>query len=314
MAARAEAQRITVFSVIAFGFSWALAGVGCLLGITTESGWPYMLLAALCMFGPAVAACIAQRRFDGLPWSGLGFPVKGTNWKVLILTIAGALLLVPLYLLCQHILGDRLGFALFGHAEVSDARLAAAIAELMAQLGAGASDASKLPEVPAWALLLIIQAGALLSAFSLNLAFMLGEELGWRGYLFQVCARWSALRRIALTGVLWGLWHAPLIAMGHNYPGYPFVGIAMMVGYCLLAAFLFDWTRVRSRSIWSSAVLHGLINGTAGGAALFAWGGHPLVGSLVGVAGFIVLALFIVAILLFDPGYRAMLLRPQPGP
>lgn len=309
-----ESKRIIRFCAIAFGFTWLVAGIGWSMGITTEALVPYMVVAALCMLGPAIAAIILQRKVDGLPWSGLGFVIKGTQWRVLLLTAAMGMLLVPLYLLIQHVLGDRLGIAAFGHAAVSDERLTIAISDLMAQFGKDEPVAeSSLRGMPAWALLLIIQVAALFSAFSLNLIFMLGEELGWRGYLYQVTEHWSGIRRIALTGVLWGLWHAPLIAMGHNYPGYPVVGIGMMVIFCMLAGFLFDWTRARSGSIWSSAMLHGLINGTAIGSSLFGWGGHPLVGSIVGVGGFITMAVFIVAIVAMDRDYRAMLSGAQPS-
>ena len=304
-------QRLVRYCAIAFGFTWLLAGLGWLFGINAGSGLGYMALAALCMLGPAIAAIICQRHFDRRSWSGLGLRIAGTNGRILVGTIAVGLSLSPLYLLVQHLFGDVLGFALFGHAEVSTTRLASALLELSAQFGASPADAAKnawMLEIPAWLLLIGVQVVAVLSAFSLNLVFMLGEELGWRGYLYQELQGWSALRRIGFTGVLWGLWHAPLIAMGHNYPGYPVIGIGMMVLFCLLASFIFDWSRTRSASIWSSAVLHGIINGSAGGAVLFAWGGHPLVGSVVGLAGFMVLALVILAILMLDGVYRRSLL------
>lgn len=304
-------QRLVRFCAIAFGYTWLLAGLGWLSGINADSGLGYLALAAFCMLGPAIAAIICQRHFDRRTWSGLGLRIAGTNGRILVGTIAVGLSLSPLYLLVQHFFGDVLGIALFGHAEVSTARLASALLELSAQFGASPADALKnawLLEIPAWLLLIGVQVVAVLSAFSLNLVFMLGEELGWRGYLYQELQAWSTLRRIGVTGVLWGLWHAPLIAMGHNYPGYPVIGIGMMVLFCLLASFIFDWSRARSASIWSSAVLHGIINGSAGGAVLFAWGGHPLVGSVVGLAGFMVLALVILAILMLDGSYRRSLL------
>lgn len=309
-----EKQRIIRFSAIAYGYSWLVAGIGWLMGVTTEALIPYMVLAGLCMLGPAIAAIIMQRKVDRMPWAGLGLRIQGTDLRVLLLTAAMGMLLVPLFLLIQHVLGDQFGIAAFGHSTVSDERLSTALAELKESFGAGEkSDQSVLLGLPAWAVLLIIQFAALLSSFSLNLIFMLGEELGWRGYLYQITRNWSGMRRIALIGVLWGLWHAPLIAMGHNYPGYPIIGIGLMVIFCLLAALLFDWTRARSGSIWSSAMLHGLINGTAVGSMLFAWGGHALVASIVGVGGFITMAVFIVIIIAFDRSYRSMLFAAQPA-
>ena len=81
--------------------------------------------------------------------------------------------------------------------------------------------------------------------------------------------------------------------------------IPLMMLFCVLLAVPFDHARWRSGSIWAPCILHGIINGSAGGFGLFAWGGHPLVGSPVGLAGFITLALLTIGILVFDGGYRA---------
>lgn len=253
-----DRSRIIGYCLLAFGFTWALAGIGWLLGIDTGSGFAYMVLAALCMLGPSIAAIIRQRRIERLPWIGLGLNLAGTRWKTLAATCVIGMLIAPLYLLTQHLLGDVMGIASFGHVEVSNARMATAVVEIAEQLGSKDADpnSSWLMDVPAWLVLVIVQVAALFSAFSLNLLFMLGEELGWRGYLWQVTSEWNGLRRVGLTGVLWGVWHAPLIALGHNYPGHPVSGIGMMVVFCTLAALLFDWSRTRSGSIWSSALLH----------------------------------------------------------
>jgi membrane protease YdiL (CAAX protease family) len=83
----------------------------------------------------------------------------------------------------------------------------------------------------------------------------------------------------------------------------------MMVLLCLAMALLFDWTRTRSRTIWSSCLLHGVINGSAGATVLFMWAGHPLVGSVAGLAGVIAIVVLGSAILLFDGNYRRTFLR-----
>ena len=52
--------------------------------------------------------------------------------------------------------------------------------------------------------------------------FAMGEEAGWRGYLWSVLRPLGFWRTAAIVGVAWGLWHAPIIAAGHNYgTGYP---------------------------------------------------------------------------------------------
>jgi membrane protease YdiL (CAAX protease family) len=103
-----------------------------------------------------------------------------------------------------------------------------------------------------------------------------------------------------------------LIAVGHNYPGHPIAGIPLMMVFCLLLALLFDWSRVRSGSVWAPVLLHGLINGSAGLFAYFAYDGHWLMASPLGVSGFMAIGLVGLSVLLLDPSYRRSLTSPPP--
>ncbi|MFC0679577.1 type II CAAX prenyl endopeptidase Rce1 family protein [Lysobacter korlensis] len=296
-------RRITSFLGLTFGFTWLVVGAGYLLGVTSIRSPGYIALAALCMLCPALAAVIQQLVLDRESWSGLGISLKATRWSIVFWTAAVGTAIVPLYLLVTHLLAAALGFEGFGQVSVTSEQVSSALAsggERAAVLRA------LLENIPGWAVLVGALLVALVAAVTVNLPFMLGEELGWRGYLWQRTAHWNGYSRVLFTGTAWGLWHAPLVAMGHNYPGYPAAGIGMMVILCILLAFLFDWTRSRSRSIWSSCVLHGLINGTVGLAVVFAPGSHALFG-VTGAGGFAALGLMVVAIVAFDRPYRAQL-------
>lgn len=276
-----------------------------------------MLVAGACMFMPAVAALVQQRLLDKAPWTGLGLRFRGMNWKMLGATAVIGMLLVPVVLLVVHVCGNVVGIAAFGDVSITSQRLAASLETMMVELGGGSANSATsalLAMLPAWAVLVIMLFSALLTACTFNLPAMLGEELGWRGYLHQHLAGWPTAGRIAFVGVVWGLWHAPLVAMGHNYPGYPLAGIGFMVVFCVLAAILFDWSRVRVGAVWGPCLLHGVVNGSAGAFALFAGGGHVLVGSVVGVAGFMALALLAVIVFILDNRYRAVFLRDGHAP
>ncbi|QQR86577.1 MAG: CPBP family intramembrane metalloprotease [Flavobacteriales bacterium] len=310
-------RRVLSFIAIAVALTWSIAGVGALLGVRAEPGWAYMALAAACMFMPAVAAIVQQRILDKAPWAGLGLRLKGMNWKMLGATAIVGMLVVPAVFLVVLVCGNIMGLSGFGDVSITNERLEASLETLMAQLGGGKADsatAALVEMVPAWGILVIMLLSAVLTACTFNLPAMLGEELGWRGYLHQHLAGWPTARRIAFVGVVWGLWHAPLIAMGHNYPGYPVAGIGMMVVFCVLAAFLFDWSRVRVGAVWGPCVLHGVLNGSAGAFALFAAGGHVLVGSVVGLAGFVALVLLSLLVLVVDRRYRMVLLTREASP
>jgi len=57
-----------------------------------------------------------------------------------------------------------------------------------------------------------------------NGVFGFGEELGWRGYLLPKLMVLGKVKAYLLVGIVWGLWHLPLILVRFTYPGQPFLG------------------------------------------------------------------------------------------
>ena len=304
-------RRIMSYLGLAFGITWAIAGVGALFRVNTEHP-AYMGLAAGCMLGPALAALIQWRLIERVPWSEVGLHPSRIHWRGMLVAVLLGITIVPLALLVITVLGDGMGWAGFGHAEVSGARFAASLDAILKSRGLtdGGSMADLMATMPGAAIMGLMLFSAVIAAFSINLPFMLGEELGWRGYLHAATSSWSPAARIALIGPVWGIWHAPLIAMGHNYPDHPVAGIGMMIVFCTLLAVLFDHVRTRSRSVWGACVLHGIINGSAGAFALFAWDGHEVIASPAGVAGCAAIVLLVGVILLLDQDYRRSFMRP----
>ena len=307
-------HRIGSFLLLAFGSSWAIAGLGALLGVNAASGTSYTIMAGLCMLGPAFAAIVQHRFIDKACWHQLELSPNHIRWRWLAQTAVIGLCIFPLCLLVLYVFGDVLGVTAFGHVAVTGERFSTFVTNLLDQLGKAPSTAGiadPLSRLPGGLILAILLGSALIAACTVDLPFMLGEELGWRGYLYRATSGWNPLHRVLFTGCVWGLWHAPLIVMGHNYPGYPFIGIGMMVVFCVLLAFLFDHSRFRVNSVWGPCVLHGLINSTASTTVIFAWDGHILFGSGVGLAGFLTIFLILCAVLVFDRGYRRMLFPPR---
>ena len=152
-----------------------------------------------------------------------------------------------------------------------------------------------LPFHPIW----LLAGQSLIGGITINAIFAFGEEIGWRGFLlreFQVLGFWKAS---LLIGLIWGVWHAPLILFaGHNYPSTPIFGVVMMATFCMLLSPILSFITIKSRSIFPAAFFHGVINGSASlGIMIVAGGNLELLNGINGLAGFIVL--LIVNILIF---------------
>jgi len=95
-----------------------------------------------------------------------------------------------------------------------------------------------------------------------GVARTLGEEIGWRGFLFPRLVRQTGLTRgCLLTGCVWAVWHYPgLLFADYNAgtsPAYARAGFTLMV---FAASFIWGWLRLKSGSRWTSAILHACHN------------------------------------------------------
>jgi len=154
--------------------------------------------------------------------------------------------------------------------------------------------------------------GILISPF-LALLIAFGEEYGWRRYLQDELVKLGKVRGILLLGVIWGLWHAPVVVMGHNYPGYPFWGVILMTFYTIALAFLFGYAVLKSGSVWLAAFLHGLNNQVASFFFLMVYKpDDPVFSFGLGLYGLLVWAILIGALLLLDRKEWTTPVQPVP--
>jgi membrane protease YdiL (CAAX protease family) len=90
--------------------------------------------------------------------------------------------------------------------------------------------------------------------------FVVGEEVGWRGYALPgLLARRSALTASLIVGVLWGAWHLPtfFVEEAPQY-GLPLPAFSIMtVAYSVLITWVYLHTE---GSVLIATLLHGAIN------------------------------------------------------
>lgn len=152
----------------------------------------------------------------------------------------------------------------------------------------------------------------LLAAWVINLLPALGEEIGWRGWLTPQLLPLGVLPTIGLTGLIWGLWHTPLMLLGHNFPHLPaWLSVVCMVIFCTVIGAVLAWLTIRTGSVWPAALGHSTVNAIAGLPVLFS--AEPTFDTaqvgITGLTGWIITVL-IVAIMLAT---RSFIPAPQPA-
>lgn len=126
---------------------------------------------------------------------------------------------------------------------------------------------------------------------TINGIFGFGEEFGWRGYLLPKLMPLGKVKAYATLGVIWGLWHAPLVLVGFNYPGHPVLGVLGMIGMTTALGIYINEMTLRYRSSILAGWIHGAFNGQAYGVwrILFPTV-NPLLGGVTGLVGIAVLS------------------------
>ena len=268
---------IALFIVLAFGLSWVIW-----LGLAAV-GVSFTIRVAIGMFGPAIAATIVRLiRREGFADAGLRLAARGRKGVVRIYIAA--------YVLPPILIAAGIGLALLTgvqHWAFSDNlhTLARTLTAQMQSVGQALPSGISANQL---ALISIIAQTALAFtlAIPLNMVFTFGEEFGWRGYLLPRLSPLGGIQAAIITGVVWGLWHAPIIVLnGYNYPGHPWSGVVMMVIFTVALSMIFACLRFRSGSVWPSTLAHAAFNAQAGFAIVFLSQADSLLRAPIGLIG-----------------------------
>ena len=189
------------------------------------------LLMMIAQFGPALAA-LAVALASGASLRGWASGI--VRWRV-----APAWYLLALGLPALLVAVESAAFALLG----------------------GPTDLAVLPDLISYAVTVVV----------LTLIAGLGEEPGWRGFaLPRLQSRLAPLAATLLLGVVWAVWHLPLVFVDPRFPhGFAaptslvLLAVLTLVGIVLFA-FFYTWVYNRTKSILLCAILHGSFNTATG--------------------------------------------------
>ncbi|MDZ8275514.1 CPBP family intramembrane glutamic endopeptidase [Microbacterium aquimaris] len=294
MSQRVPVVPVVVFVAVSFAGAW-LVVLPLWLDPAGLSSPVASLLLPLMMFTPALATLVVvfalrtprgrRRAFLGIwPLGRLG------RWFVFL----GVGLVVPIVVVVATVfVGAALGWVDLDLATLSGFR---------AQLDAAVPAGTPLPPVQ---VLVVLQLVQLPLGAVLNSVFAAGEEIGWRGWLQPALMPLGTWPALVITGVVWGLWHSPIILLGYNFDRADLSGVLFMVGGCVAWGLFLGWLRLRSDSVWPAVLAHGSLNAVGGFVLLLSAAGATVDMARVGPLGIISWAL-VAIVMIVIVGLRKM--------
>jgi CAAX protease family protein len=227
---RTAIVRVVTFLVLTFGLS-TIFYVKILQG--GEGIEPWLLPLMWC---PGMSAMITKLIFDR--------NLKGLGWKPGPARWLGLAYVLPILY----------GAAVYGITWLTrqGGFTTQVVGEILSQ-GLGMAGASSAQIVTVYTLLL-----ATFVFLKSGLPGALGEELGWRGFLFPELGRLTSFTTASVIGgIVWALWHLPLILFADYHSSAPIAFVAVMFFIsCICRSFLQNWFRAKSGSVWPSVILH----------------------------------------------------------
>jgi len=227
---RTSIWRIVTFLVLAFG----LSSIFYVLIITGGEGIdPWVLPLMLC---PGVSAILTKLIFD--------HSLKGLGWKPGPARWLGLGYLLPiLYGAVIYGIVWLLGLGGF----TTDV-----VAEVVGS-GMGMADAPRWQVIAVYTFFL-----ATIVYLRSGLLSSLGEELGWRGFLFPELQRMTSFTTASLIGgVVWALFHLPIMLFSDYHSAAPLAfQVVVFFISTILHTFVNNWLRARSGSVWPTVLLH----------------------------------------------------------
>jgi membrane protease YdiL (CAAX protease family) len=108
--------------------------------------------------------------------------------------------------------------------------------------------------------------------------FALCEEFGFRGYALPHLIHLKPTRALLLSGLMFAIWHFPLLLLT---PFYPILGSWLIIGPVLLltltfAGVFYGYLRLSSKSLGPPSLAHGMINTSFEWLALFTATATPI--------------------------------------
>ena len=263
MTEQTQRRGVIAFLALAFGIAWLLWCVPFVLGAKVASA-PFRGAIFLGTFAPAIACFVVRRWVTREGFTDAGLRLDLRRWPYYAFA-----LLVPLALA----LGITLVAPLLGAGHPDWARALTSFLPPAMHAPNG---------VATWLTVVTV----LLAASVVFTPILWGEEFGWRSYLQLRLFPRRPLAAAVATGIIWGVWHYPLLLFGTELPQHPLVVLLIFPLGTVLYSVVFGWLRTRSAGIWAPSLAHSAFDNLRSPllAALFAAQADKLVLAFISLA------------------------------
>ncbi len=250
-----DKKGIVVYLLIAFGGAWLIWITAWRLGVPATSP-QFQLVAIPSGFVPALAAIIVRRWItrEGFTDAGLR-PRLRNNWPYYFFAWLYSLIVVGILIVLVAALG-------VSHPDFTLQRFV--------RVYLPGVNAPALPSA-AWIFIIV----ELLMGSVIFAPVSWGEECGWRGYLQMRLFRQQPLLAAICTGIVWGVWHYPIILMGYEHYENVYLGLLIFPVVTVLLSIIFGWLRLKTDSVWPSSLAHSATNVIGGNMSLLLFLGGP---------------------------------------
>ncbi|MGP9694226.1 CPBP family glutamic-type intramembrane protease [Brachybacterium sp. AOP25-B2-12] len=229
-----------IFAVIAAPFWFLAEGIAHPL---------FVLVIGMGMWAPAIASIIMSKAVEKTSWrTRVGLRFRGRWLRILawsgvgIVAVLAVQLLSAIAMVLRGVPGDLTG------------RTWLEIGTLQFAETAGTEVS---PVVFVAVILFVTVAGIVVTT-----AFTLGEEIGWRGWLWTALKPLGPVRAAIVGGAIWSLWHLPVMIIGYNYAGIDrWIAIPFFILPCIGMSLLFGAITDRAAgSPIPAAIAHSVFN------------------------------------------------------
>ncbi|MBO4309584.1 MAG: CPBP family intramembrane metalloprotease [Lachnospiraceae bacterium] len=100
----------------------------------------------------------------------------------------------------------------------------------------------------------------------INMFLAIGEEVGWRGFLYpELNKSMGKIPTWLLGGLIWGAFHFPVMILagyeyGTTYWGFPVVGMLVFSLFTVALGLISEVIYDKTKCIWYPSLLHGAVN------------------------------------------------------